>query len=453
MEDKDFDKHIKDQLADFSSKQGTDWEEMHRRLVEEEILEEDALFDEAVKQSVADTQASYKESHWAILREQLLTEAYLRKRLFAAKAVEVVLLLLLVAAVMSVLPVKKQELYAVHKYRPPVTTLSSLWSQGVAAAKQLLSIGEADNVKPSIAQYNQVVGIDQPKPQQKGDDSDLSTWYAHEAAQSVIGIKQELAPLPIASVDGLQYSNRDVAPALVPIDYVTQSQAVQSYLGLTIGAAANAVETPLTTVDGDQTLSLTDINYQAEVNYGIRRGKLEAYTGVGISQTNYTPAATTGLFDRYGGENIPLSQIRDIKYTFLNIPLGIRSHLVQRPRWSLFSLIAVNVNLLARADYTFRELTPTEIKIATSDPEQFGGSNLRADLDSDLSRGLLQGAGLAQSINTSATIGLGLGTRLSSTVGMFLQPSYTKSFSLAGSGAQDERIDNFRFDLGFTFAL
>jgi len=323
MEDKDFDKHIKEKLSDLATDKKVDWSDMHKLLVEEELVADDHVFDEIIKSEMNSTKAPYQESHWAKLHERLLTEAYLRKRLLVAKSVELLMLLLFVCSTLTLVPLQQKVTTLIAKLEPLPTTIR---------------------------------------------------------------------PLPVTA-----YA-RGVSPTLEPIAVVTHQHRSNPFVGVTAGAALNIVDDQFKNSDGSETMSLTDLDYQLDVSYGMRFKKLDAYTGVGISRTNYTPQVNTGLFDSYRGVEIPLSQINDISYTFVNIPLGLRSHIIQR-------------------------------------------------------KGFLQGASLAQSINTSATFGIGISAAVSNRVHLMLQPSYTKSFAWTGAGAQNERIDNFRLDVGLSIFL
>lgn len=442
MEDKDFDKHIKEKLSDLATDKKVDWSDMHKLLVEEELVADDHVFDEIIKSEMNSTKAPYQESHWAKLHERLLTEAYLRKRLLVAKSVELLMLLLFVCSTLTLVPLQQKELYAIHKYRPQLQNLSALVTDGYDAVVALVASSRLQSEVWTEADFTMP------------DTYESWTQYTDTQNLEVTTLIAKLEPLPttIRPLPVTAYA-RGVSPTLEPIAVVTHQHRSNPFVGVTAGAALNIVDDQFKNSDGSETMSLTDLDYQLDVSYGMRFKKLDAYTGVGISRTNYTPQVNTGLFDSYRGVEIPLSQINDISYTFVNIPLGLRSHIIQRSQWSIYAALAVNINLLGRADYHFKELTPLEVKWAESEPAGFVEGNLRADLDSDLSKGFLQGASLAQSINTSATFGIGISAAVSNRVHLMLQPSYTKSFAWTGAGAQNERIDNFRLDVGLSIFL
>jgi len=103
----------------------------------------------------------------------------------------------------------------------------------------------------------------------------------------------------------------------------------------------------------------------------------------------------------------------------------------------------------ATTSYDLRALTTAELKLAENNPAAFGGDVfLREEFANDEQKGLLQGGTLGDNLSLTAFAGVGISRKFTDDISLYLQPTYHKNFSLDGSGAQDERINNLRLEIG-----
>jgi|GEM_PF-2450557 len=459
MEDKNFDDYIKKQLAEQQSPTKGDWNAMHQKLVEEDILHEETNisnedFDNIVKEQIEKVSLPFNSAHWLLLREKLLTEKYIRRRLAVVKSLELALLFLLFWTVVSVVPFKT-DLYAVSKYRPNVSSVASIFNHGMSAVKQLFSIEKAEKVQ---LKSDAIVPLEPIRFPYIYNETSNATAELNDQLQAAVSIDQ----LPLIA-GNLSVEQRDMnSPRSVLLEIPAPPSLTNNHnvVTLSTGLSSHKITTPFTKTEGLNGQNQHDFGQHVDMTFGYKNNRVEIFTGVGLYSSNYDPKLKGDIIELHNGIPIEPSEISDIGYKFVTIPLGMRYYVHEGENWSAYAIAGINISLLAEANYGLTELSAAQIKLLRGQkpPNSFTGAvngtkQLRAPLDSNLSKGILQGGSVLNNLNTTATIGFGVVRKISKNLGIFIQPSYTKNFSFDGLGAQDEEINNVRLDLGVRVSI
>lgn len=440
MDDKEFDKYIREQLSNKIVESPNDWEDMQQKLVDESIIEEknsDTDLDEMFKNHLDQATVPFNDNHWVKLREKLITEKYLRRRLAVAKILELSVLLLFLMAILGKIPIKS-ELYAVHKYRPYYKKIAQVW-------------------KPNIEEV--VTTTTGKKTNYLGDFDVKYSWPLttdrKEEKKESIDKTQSITPLS-NSIDYLETLKREIYPPKHIYLEKPISFAKEKIVTASAGFGVNNIRTPFTNEAGTSEQSFNDIGRQASITYGIRHGKTEIYTGLGVNKASYNPAIQNGVFDSYQGDQMEPSKIRNISYLLLHIPIGLRFHQIQKESWSIYTSGAINMGLLAKSEHKFDPLSKDDLKeMDLNSISSFaeGNSQVRNTLNSDLTKGILQRGNFLDNFSLSATIGVGLVKSVSEKMSFYIEPSYTYNFSFDGIGVHNEEINNYKINLGIRYIL
>ena len=485
MEDKQFDKYIEQKLRHHSTDVPGDWDHMADLLREEGVLDrdadldhiiqsklagfvdtehtsdwnsfrqelstvEDTNFDSTLKANMQDLKADYQESHWAILHQNLLAESYKRKRVAAIKVAELLLLLLFVSGIFTALPTAST-LYEVPAYRPIAQQMDKLVVQGMSSVRSLWTDTEVERSLIAVSIVDQYTTPTHPNQWPYIATALESTTTPATIPSSITAAGQTAVPQSIAILTPSVSYRRHLHPlseptAEEPLDHTDRSQQVLTLGG---GLSHNFVEVPDIGNIGSEPSQYMDTDYTISATYGVRKGRLEVFTGLSFYRVSYSPDTSLGLVNNAAGQQIPLSEIDKVNYAFLSIPLGIRVHALTAGDWQLYGTAGINMDFKATTSYDLRALTTAELKLAENNPAAFGGDVfLREEFANDEQKGLLQGGTLGDNLSLTAFAGVGISRKFTDDISLYLQPTYHKNFSLDGSGAQDERINNLRLEIG-----
>lgn len=488
MEDKQFDKILQEKLASYRTETGADWNRMYEQLSDEDFFDEDSeidhliqsklasfvdtdhssdwerfrqdlaegvdtTFDSTLKATVQQAKADYRESHWTLLHESLLAEGYKRKRIAIIKGIEILILLLFISGVFTVLPVKSS-LYDVPSYRPIVHSVQEIVRQGIASVESIWSVPARIEYRPlAPGAIPAAIGLGAETVTQDDSswpflpvDSEASSERS-EPAQVSDGMKS----LPMATLIPLVATPDDIGH-LLPVPLIPEpinENKIYKTLSIGAGISHNIIEVPHVGSRGINPAQYTDTDHLVSATYGIRKGRVEAFTGLSYYGVSYSPLTTLGLVSNVAGQPIPLSEIEQVNYSYISIPLGLRVHALSSKDWMVYGTAGINMDLKMTTSYDLRALTNAELKLAESDPQAFGGDVYsREPFAPEAESGLLKGGRLGDNLSLTAFVGLGLSSNITKSIALYVQPTFHKSFSLDGSGAQDERIDNFRLEVG-----
>lgn len=434
MEQNEFDKYIKELLSDHAADGKADWDAMHQKLVEENILEEEHGFDRLVKDAVSDVKANYNSEHWSMLRERLLTTAYLKKRVVIVKVTELAALVFFVWVILTLMPIKKA-LYDTPSYRQPYAELPSIFE----GFKSLFTLGNDTNSvvipKKDIESTTAAFTVEQRISKSKNR-------YSTADATSLVS----LSSLPNRSLKLTH--ERNITPPIAEVMCQNKKFLDASSVSFSTGTGYNRVSntSPYQPVE-----HISSIGYQASVDFGTRRGNYEVFSGLGVYNLQYNPIKHINVVKSVEGEIIPTSKLSDVNYNFLYIPFGVRYHFAEQATWGAYVVASSNFNILATANYGTTPLTRAEEKTIKSS----GLGSLRSnnyDIDR-FSTGILQGGSFLDNFSVTASLGFGVMRSLNDDTALFIQPTYTRNYSFGGVSSLEESIQNIRVDLGVRVKL
>jgi len=457
MDDKQFDDYIKQQLAEQATPEKGDWESMHKRLVEEDIIHDEVSdFDLFVKEEVDKVRMPFNSHHWLILREKLLTERYLKKRIGVVKTIELAMLLLLIWTSTSLVPFKS-ELYVIDKFRPALEKIASLYTGGITSLEAFArpKATTTKTIQPQRAKStnSENGGLFPFIPSDKINNSKASS------ANEIFSPKETITPIASLMPQVLYVRPNNLVTPIVPvIPELLKASSIENVASLGIGVSSNQISAPF-----GEGQSVSDLGQYIGFTYGLKKGRLELFSGLGGYSSSYKPDVKDEIILEHNGKSIDPSTLEDINYKFISvIPLGVRYHFVDNKNWSFYGHASMNFDILAETHYNLRPLDDHELKRlieAEMNPPVNGfaggggGSRIKTTVSSTDSRGLLQGGSIVDNVNTSATLGFGVVRHLGQGVGLYMQPSYTKHLLFGGEGAQQENIDNLRLDVGLRISI
>lgn len=447
MDNKDFDKYIKEQLSQHRSSGEADWESMQKILLDEDILqgneaEEDQAFDELVKDEMAKVKTPYRSDHWNILRERLLLQAYLKKRITIVKITELAMVLLFLWTAITLMPVHNEG-YQTPPTKPGLKDLPTLFVEQVKSLftspfklspQKVEKIQRINSNVLPVEELPFIFPVEEPKENIDIEKDDV---------EPSLPIALNLRPVPSLDQE-IKSDVRDIDSRYAI--YIAPERKEENVVSIASGLAVNHIKPVYSKILRKLPNEVTSAGSHMALTYGVKNDRAEFFTGLGYHSAEYTPADYEIVASTLGSQNIPMSEIEDIRYRYLYLPLGARYHIFEKEKWGLFAETSVSFETLTNVDYGQRELTENEQK-AFSTNTSFTSSLSRRSNDIPLKRGVFQGGSIMDNFACTASLGVGVYRNVGD-VSFFFQPSFNHNFTFSGSGTQREEIGKVRLDLG-----
>lgn len=470
------DKHIRDTLSPMQpAYKAESWDALSRRL-EGKLLDEDALFDQAVRNQLGRVSTVHRRRGWHRLVLQLELEYRRTRAVISCKSLEFIaalLLLLLISPGQDAVrrPSPTAARISAPSVSPAVGTVqgqSSPTHTGVtiaaARSRSTVALRASDESREKISTLTDPVreltmAVTGPAI---AVDPLLSVGIASMATttdrrQTLLAML--LKPAAITPRMDTALPNPLSATAMVT-DQAVQAQVKKTYLrmGPVGGPDYLRVITPPTTVGFDTLISLDRYaaGYHGGFSLGIEHGRWELETGLIYAVRRYTPIPVlyisgnlrTGFF---------AAGLHNFEFNTVNIPLNGRINVLMRNQWRIYALSGVSLNMVLEANY----YTAGEAAFSTSFLRPPSGNNgrnepgLPGSLEDKLTKGWLEGGRFLDNTTLYGNIGGGVERYMSPVWSLFSQTVYQHSlYDLHGGiGPYKDRVHALSVMLGVKVRL
>lgn len=490
MNNKEIDKLIKDKLAESPANMHTaDWHVFSQLLKKAEGFE-DFDTDKVIAEKVSTHTVAYNESHWQLLKERLVKEENLRKKLFTSKAIESILILLLLLLFQN---------YDKNLFEQKI---AHDLKEAVAAGNEIQSRAYNHNSTALVKD-----GIEVEKAQSQSSEELTTDVFAF--AHSVEAYSNTASPGPIAKVDAM--NDYDAVNELQPLSYIQSSvkkeaellsiasqhndfspnnafddfntnmpgafeQSIgsptqdamnashkkQKFLTASIAGGLGIAKSgydPIYKINGYSTYSS---QYGIGLLYSVKNNRYEVQTGLRYSKKKYEPNKLTEIYGNlYSGyREISLDKI---SYDIVDIPVSVKYFLNEGKKTSFFVKAGVNASFSLANKYTVATSTIQSNANAASEVQITDSKQI--DRLSKLSQkefipGLLQKSkshGIVSTIgeNSFFTVSAEIGaeTKITKDDALVLGLEYNKYYKVDGIGPNKDRLSALTINFGLKHCI
>ncbi len=468
------DKHIRDTLSPMQAAyKAESWDELSRRL-DDELLDEDALFDRAVRSQLGRIGTLQQRRGWHRLVLQLELEHRRIRAVVSCKSLEFIAALLLLLLISPRHESVRTPSQAAVRMNQPLNSPAARITQGQPAQFSAFNhpgltnkAGDVNDTATEVSDASQKLLAIPTIP-----GRDLTTVASgHSGVKEKLALPGLSAPRPVTDLASLlkpTIASRmcmDLPASLAGLTVATdqvgqQRRARKTYLrmGPVGGPDYLRVITPPTTVGFDTLISLDRYaaGYHGGFSLGIEHGRWELETGLIYAVRRYTPIPVlyisgnlrTGFF---------AAGLHNFEFNTVNIPLNGRINLLMRNQWRIYALSGVSLNIVLEANY----YTAGEAAFSTSFLRPPSGNNgrnepgLPGSLEDKLTKGWLEGGRFLDNTTLYGNIGGGVERYMSPAWSLFSQTVYQHSlYDLHGGiGPYKDRIHALSVMLGVKVRL
>jgi len=474
------DKHIRDTLLPMQpAYKAKSWDELSRRL-DDELLEEDVLFDRAVRSQLGRVGTHQQRRGWHRLVLQLELEHRRIRAVISCKSLE------FIAALLLLLLISPRQGSTIREPLPATAGTSQRIADPVAAVTQNQSsqLPAANDISAAeVVDENSIAAS--RASYERGKSFALLAVPVRDLASGVSGhsgIGDRLSSLGLLAPETAAARHLLPARLLKPIaapgihmalpepsvadmvvattDEDRRERTKKTYLrmGPVGGPDYLRVITPPTTVGFDTLISLDRYaaGYHGGFSLGIEHGRWELETGLIYAVRRYAPIPVlyisgnlrTGFF---------AAGLHNFEFNTVNIPLNGRINLLMRNQWRVYALSGISLNMVLEANY----YTAGEAAFSTSFLRPPSGNNGRNEpglpgaLEDKLTKGWLEGGRFLDNTTLYGNIGGGVERYMSPAWSLFSQTVYQHSlYDLHGGiGPYKDRIHALSVMLGVKVRL
>lgn len=180
----------------------------------------------------------------------------------------------------------------------------------------------------------------------------------------------------------------------------------------------------------------------ASILAGYQINNVEIESGVKFSEKNYAPGLIRS-FSKAGVDTYLETQLDEIKFNQIQIPVVAKLHAFNRTQSNLYILAGLGFNVIT--DYTFNTVKTVQPSSRVASLVDINSNDL-----SELPYGLTQGGPISDNFYTTAIVGFGFQTLMRNNTAIFFQPQYQFTIS---EGANDyiRKVHSFNVEAGVRF--
>ena len=470
MDNKEFDRIIKEKLNDLSSNhQNDDWD-VFKEIWEHDVdqnpedLSDEAL-DNKFKQDLKNLRVPYNSFHWIALQERLRFEKEFQQKLFSSKAFELLMLLFLVFIVLQLVPLNKKiyqlkfkenTSFAIDQRRS-----TSASENTVKASENSAILQETVNKKNyPVHSELQEAYINAPK------DFSLSSLKENRLSLPIVDLINGFNAIQSTQLNNAIISDIHAPHATIPMAHLDipkrplglpnmglktlNSSEEKSYVNISVGPRINLVNSPFDPIYKVNPHNTITTNYSVNVNYERELGKIHLLAGLGYTDISYEPK---NIEERYQDKGkINEVSLENIAYKVVNIPLGIKYVITESDTKSLYAIAGLNLNLIGFTDYKVLDVPAENVPVRTPSFQENPNENSKLALK-PFNDVIMQGGSLKDNLFASASVGFGFSQNLNSQISYFIEPKYNQFINNKGIGPNNDRVHGISLDLGVRFTL
>ncbi|MBK8701640.1 MAG: hypothetical protein IPN29_19635 [Saprospiraceae bacterium] len=454
MGNKDLDKWIKEKLdGQLSDRSTPDWDVFSEILKKSDGFQ-NLDFDKSIKTKVEGHRNPFNENHWIQLKNRLVKEENLRKRLFSVKAVELIALLLLLLGFqfqeakkiqqMDLEPIAASVNQHAHKEKVAGFTgpVAAIPYQDIDAYVHISKIFQSKNSLTAAPIENKVEVLVIPvvEVMQK-----VNLPHDH----------YELTALPLKHMGILHSPNYPLPEISDLLKPTPASNEKQTFLTPSFSAGVGITKSGFDPIYNLKSYSTYSSQFAGGVLFSIKKGTLETQTGIRYSRRTHKPASIVETYGDFLNNYFEIS-LDKISYDIVEVPLSLKFFFKENKNTSYFAKLGLNANLSLANHYT---ITNKPASLEPLGPPSVGYAednhkSSRAKLkDKDFNPGLLQNGTLSHNFFLTLSAEMGLEHKLSHRNALVLGAEFSKYYMIDGIGPNKDKLNGFSLNFGVKHLL
>lgn len=509
MEDKHLDRILKEKLEHLQTPMPTDaWDLFEQQMDAQDVGTPDAndqFIDQTVFNKLHRLEAEYDASNWKLMAAKLDEEFRYHHQIIRYKAMELIMLFLLVFTAAHYLPFKETTsptFSPIPSNAPVKVPLDTKENDNTLQANAKIPSSSAELNNTSPTPYKNTSSSTQAR---KSDtDFSAANKLANNSSSKVVppslpteeeNLNTSAIPLlpSLAIVEELEleraaeptsyiksklvetisstsiYNNPSSLLAALdqkeinPLEYSLRQITVKPRLrkkwhtriGMLSSLDYNRVITPESPEDRIEGFERYAMGYGGGISFGFTKGRFEVESGFLYTAKQYkaVPVLFIGgnFRDGFYGEGV-----KDITINMINIPLHFKYNFFIKNRWRFYGLTGVSLQMAYQANYFVTDQQGFQTPSFAPAPAPAGPPPTPVnDFDLDISAGLFEGGSFDENSYLSANFGVGLDFYFTDRLSLVLQPTYQHSFNyfIDGIGPLRDRINTFSILSGIKVRL
>lgn len=447
MINKEFEKIIKEKInqADDDAKASPDWDVFCEILKNAEGFEiiHDQSSDRFLKEKIENHRTSYRVSHWMLLKNRLLKEEFLRKKIFTTKASEAILLLLLFFTFQHY----QTSVYSLE-YKDQVVREVRPKPDAPAMSEDIVAYAYSTQAYPAQSQKETLVFTNENENENSSEAIELTQTSSH--IEEVIRTTENVKPLssksPILSLKPFK-SDFALEPEAPKIKIAKPVDKTEKYLTPVISAGLGITKSGYDKIYNLKSYSAYSDQYSAGMLYSVKKNKIEFQTGLRYSKRTHKPAA---IIETYGSLSTNYYQIslNEISYDIIEIPLSMKYFMKSGKNTSYYAKVGVNSNFALVNKYDIRE-KPLGYAVPAAPISSFSGKISKPVLEKkEFNKGILQGGKATDNFFFTLSTELGVERKVGNKNAVSFGLEYNKYYMLEGIGPNKEKLNSLGFNIG-----
>ncbi len=461
MTDQRFDDLVKSALQDYKVSEVRGWEELSEKVSSSDL--QNQAFDSEIQDTFQGYEVPFNISHWELFKSRLELQDNLRVNLYIAKSMETVIILLLVFSFWNLASVRQS-------IRTNTYIASTVTDDSNSLDSDVIINGTVDH-NESVSKFTdnveetstQLVPIKTPISQSSAIftsmDNSFHTEEELQVAQPPIDIIQ-YADTPVSdinlyddrSLEGLGslasiYPNlQNLGEISLPVktDPLLDTKRINSsiWLNTYIRGDNNIVNSSYDNVYDEPAYQARDYGLTGGVSVTIDKGIAGLETGIQYSTISYRPRLIVESYSRANA--IYETSLQRIFFNVVSVPLNIQLNYLKRDKVSLYAQAGSSLNMIINSHYSindqFKSNTPTLAHHPKLEQKDFHA-------------GFFEGGSFYDNTFLTINLALGINIKLSESMSIFGQPSYSHNINLYGLGPNKDWINSLSMGIGTRFRI
>lgn len=451
MKEKDFDTSVKNALDRLEAPYDpASWAALERRMdaafIEENPAPVDPV-DKAVYHKLQQLEAPFQPDHWNLLAGRLAELRRLRLRLWAAKASELVIFLLLLVNLQGSWVEKSAVPAAKPRHDGPVAEYQkNAPGRDLDAPNRAKSPAEGSSADTGES-FGTAWAVAPPfDPFHTGNNMVLPPEFS--PAPDFIAAGPDALRGPLAAVQPMPVVFSPFA--LVPVRHLLPGNL---YVAPPKARTGRLYWAAYASADQNNVRSAGDFQqskgYSTGYALGYRRGKWGVETGIAYVQKHYEPKKKIEIYSGDVSNGYFGSYLGEVEADMVSVPLKVTRRVARMGRTTAHAVAGLTANVAVQKSYRYKT-----IRYPGSAPSSQGPNALAAQPQlRENGRGVLENGRLSENAYVSADLGLRLERPIAGRWTAFVEPTFRPSLSARGLGPDPARINTFSVQAGVMASL
>ena len=443
-----FDDIIKTKLGELETIPATpDWD-LFEELYDEELAGSEALFDRSIADKVDHYNVAFNSGHWAIMKEKLEREEFIRTSIYFSKIAEAAIVFLLLFTFLNLFPgFQYQESKGSYAHHEEPTTTSS---HGLIVKNSSLEGIPTDNAENDV--NSRFDRITTSISKEKRAFIKIESINSDQNTSKIKGN-------PLIADEGIidKFNPLVAIPQIEPVDVVLESEKMEiyrartpmlnnntkkgdSYLGFSFAPTVNIVNSPSNYILQTAPYTVDALGFETGVSYSFKKNNFEIGTGVTYAKKSYQPQ----ILNDYSGafaEGYNKQTLQNIAFDMVSLPLILSYHIIDGDDFSIYASAGSSFNIITNAGYRVNDngqIVESLDRIIES----------ARSTNRDFTQGVLQGGTIHDNLFITLDISIGLETKLTDQLSMFIAPTLRQHIGFAGIGPNNDHVHSLGMNLG-----